>query len=366
MQAAGADAGKIGHQHIVFGPVFDAAEKRAEQRIVFHDHRRTIQAAVVYDQVDAVARQYSVQSLATDFLVGIGNLEQFKVFHHVMHHLIEIYAELDRILDLLLQLGAYLLQLVIQQRLHHLAAQRRQRFVHRPLHGPGLLEITGNLRAQFLLGLGDLGAALLGQCKNLILGIGAPFFTQQREKYVSGFAVHRKTAGFGESLEFGIGFGLFRFVGLFDALAFDLEILPVQTLRYFRLQRFRHLCHQLPQQPSLPGRQAQRARSFRRIEVVQIAQIGRHRFVCGACLHRLLEQRRAPAADLAQHKQVVIRLVHAESEACRHFRAFLPNPRQRIFQQFRSIGESQRIGNDGEAQLGGRQFQYRHVNWARS
>jgi hypothetical protein len=39
-QAAGADARKIGHQHVVLGLVFDAAEQRAEQRVVLDDHRR--------------------------------------------------------------------------------------------------------------------------------------------------------------------------------------------------------------------------------------------------------------------------------------------------------------------------------------
>ncbi len=187
-----------------------------------------------------------------------------------------------------------------------------------------------------------------------------PFFSQQREQHVSGFAVHRETARFGKGLEFGIGLGFLGLVGFFDALAFGLEILPVQTLGYFRLQRLRHLRHQLPQQPSLAGRQAQRARSFRCIEVVQIAQVGRHRLARGSRLHRLPEQRRTPAADLAQHEQVVVRLVHRETEARGRFGTLLADPRQGLPDQFGCVGEPERIGSDGEAQLGGSQFLDRH------
>ncbi len=144
-------------------------------------------------------------------------------------------------------------------------------------------------------------------------------------------------------------------MGLCYARTLDLVILPVQALRYFRLQRFRHLRHQLPQQSPLPGRQAQCARSFRRVKVVQIAQVRRHRPARGGNLHRLLEQRGASAADLAQHEQVVIRLIHAEPEAGGFFRALLPYPRQRVFQQFGRVGKAQRIGSDGEAKFGGGQ-----------
>ena len=126
VQAAGADPGKIGHQHIVLGLVFDAAEQRAEQGVVFDDHRRAVQAVVVHDQVDPVAGQHGAQRLAPDILIGIGNLEQLQILQHVMHDLVQIGAELDRILDLLLQSDADLLKFVIQQRLHDLAPQGRQ------------------------------------------------------------------------------------------------------------------------------------------------------------------------------------------------------------------------------------------------
>ena len=245
---------------------------------------------------------------------------------------IEICAELDRILDLLFQPGTDILKFVIQQRLHHLAPQGCERLVHHPFHRPGFVEIAGDLGAQFLFGQRDFGTASLRQGKHFVLGIGAPFFSDQCKKYVPGLPVHGEAARFGKSLKFRVGPGFFSFISLCYALAFGLEILPVQKPGYFRLQRFRQLCHELTQQSSLAGRQAQCARSFRRIEVVQVAQVGRHCFACGSRLHRLLEQRRTSAADFAQHEQVVIRLIHPEPEAGGLFRARLPDPRQRIFQ----------------------------------
>ncbi len=90
VQTAGAYPGKIGHQHIVFGLIFDAAEQRAEQGIVFDDHRRAVQAIVVHDQVDPVTGQHGAQCFATDILIGIGNFEQLQIFEYVMHDLIQI------------------------------------------------------------------------------------------------------------------------------------------------------------------------------------------------------------------------------------------------------------------------------------
>jgi hypothetical protein len=66
-QAAGADAREVGHQHIVLGLVFDAAEQRAKQRVVLDDHRRAAQALVVHHQVHAVARQRGLQGLPGGF-----------------------------------------------------------------------------------------------------------------------------------------------------------------------------------------------------------------------------------------------------------------------------------------------------------
>ena len=353
VQTAGADTRKIGDQHIVFGLVFDAAEQRAEQRVVFDYYRRAVQAVVVHHQVDAVAGQHRGQCLAPDFIFAVGSLEQLQVLDHVVHDLVQVGIQLDGILDLLLQCDADLLQLVVQQRLHHLAAQRRQRLVHLPLHRPGLVEIARDLRTQLLLGQRDPGAARFRQRKHFVLGVGTPLFSEQREEYVSGLAVHRETARFGERLELGIGLGFLGLVGLLDALAFGLEILPVQKPGYFLLQRLCHFSHQLPEQPALAGRQAQRARSLRRIEVVQIAQVGRHCFARGGRQHRLPEQRRTPAADLAQHEQVVVGLVHRETEARGRFGTVLADPRQGLPDQFGCVGEAQRIGSNGESELGG-------------
>ncbi len=277
-----------------------------------------------------------------------------------MHDAVQIRAELDGILDLLLQADADFLQFPIQQRLHHLAAQCRQRLVHHPFHRSHLFEIAADLGAQFLLGLRDSGAAFLRQGEHFVLGQRVAFLAAQREQHVAGFAMHREIARFGKGFQPGVGLGFFLLVGFFDALALGLEILPVQILRNFGLQGLHHLRHGLAQQAPLPGGQAQRARAFRRIEVVQIAQVGRRRPACRRLLHRLPEQRRAAAADLAQHEQVVIRLIHAEAEAGGLLRALLPDPRQRMFQQFGSVVEPELIGIDSEAQLGGCQVRDRH------
>ena len=68
----------------------------------------------------------------------------------------------------------------------------------------------------------------------------------------------------------------------------------------------------------------------------------------------------AAAADFAQHEQIVIGLVHAQAEAGGHLGPFLPDPWQRVVEQFRGVGKAERGRIEGEAEFGGSQFQDRH------
>ncbi len=102
-----------------------------------------------------MAGQRPFQAFLAAFLIVIGSLEQRQVVEHVMNHVVQPGIQLGSILDLLLQPGADILQAAIQQRLHHLAAQRRQRLVHHPFQRPGFLEIKSYHGTQFLLRLLD-------------------------------------------------------------------------------------------------------------------------------------------------------------------------------------------------------------------
>jgi Tfp pilus assembly protein FimT len=132
---------------------------------------------------------------------------------------------------------------------------------------------------------------------------------------VAVLAVQRKAAGLGESVKFGIGLGFLDLVGFLDALALGLELLATQSLGDVFLQGLAHLRHQLAQLAALPRGHAQRSRLFRCIEVVQIAQVRWCRPGGGHRQHLLAHQRSTTAANLAQHKQVVVRLLHAQPEA---------------------------------------------------
>ena len=122
-QAAGAHAHEVGHEHVFFGLVFDAAKQGVCAGVVFDDHRCAGEACVVDHHVDAVARQQLRQCGLAHFVFAVRCDEELQVFQHVVLHLVEVRAELDRVLDLLLQAGADGLQLVVQQGLDRLAPQ---------------------------------------------------------------------------------------------------------------------------------------------------------------------------------------------------------------------------------------------------
>ncbi len=366
-QAAGADAREIGHENVVLGLVFDAAEQGAKQGVVLDDHRRATAAPVVHHQVHAVTRQRGLQRLAAGLVVGLEHLEQLDVVQHVMLDLIEPGAELDRVLDLLLQPEPDRLQLVLQQRPHHLAAQLGPGLVHDPLHRAGLLQEAVDLAVQFVLGAVELGPTLARQLGGLLLGQRLAVVAAQREHQVAVFAAQREVSGFGKRRERGVGLGLLRQVGFFDRLAAGFELLALQPLGHLGLQRANQRGHQLAQLAPLPRRHAQRARMLRCVEVVQVTQVGRNGPARRHRLHQLLQQRGAPAAHFAQHEQVVARLLQGQAEARGRLGPLLADPGQGLVQQLGGVGKSQLRGIDGDPQFAGGQAGDRHgvsVGWA--
>ncbi|MDV7402388.1 hypothetical protein RZS08_63790, partial [Arthrospira platensis SPKY1] len=89
------------------------------------------------------------------------------------------------------------------------------------------------------------------------------------------------------------------------------------------------------------------------VEVVQVAQVGWHRPGGGFLSSELGQERRAAAADLAEHEQVVVGLVHGQAETGGLFGALLADPGHGLAQQFAGVGERQRGGIDDQSQLFG-------------
>ena len=249
---------------------------------------------------------------------------------------------------------------MLQHRTHHLAAQLGTGLVHDPLHGAGLLQEAVDLAVQFVLGPVELGAALARQFGRLLLGQRLAVLATQGEHQVPVFAAQGKVALLGKPGQLGIGHGFLREVGLFDAFAAALELLALQPLGHFDLQRLDQRGHELAQLAALPRGHAQGARALGRVEVVQVAQVRRHGAAGGHGLHQLLQQGGAPATDLAQNEQVVAGLLHRQPKARGGLGPFLADPGQGVAQQLGSVGKPQLRGVEGEPQIAVGQAGYRH------
>ena len=350
-QAAGAHTRKVGHQHVFFGLVFDAAKQRVRDRVVFHDHRRAAQAAVVHHHIDLVAHQQLLQRGQALFVVFVLHDEEFNVLQHVVQHPVEVVTELHRVLDLLFQADPDFLQLVVEQGLGHLTAQRGQAFVHHAGHGPGFVQKLRDLFAQLGFGLVHFGAAFARQAVGFRGGERVAAVAHEGEHQVALFAKQVKVARLGKCLQRRKGARFFALVGVFYALAFGLEVLAVQAQGHVALQRFAQLLHQLAQLAPLPGGHAQRARALGCVKVVQVTQVGRHRACGGHALRQFAQQGGTAAAHLAQHKQVVVGLVHRHAKAGGLFGALLADPGHRLRQQFGGVLKTQRAGVDGQPKL---------------
>ncbi len=353
-QAAGADAREVGHQHVVLGLVLDAAEQRPEQRVVLDDDGSAVRARVVDHQVDAVARQHLGQRLlALGLVVGLAALEQLQVLEQVDGDLLEPGAELARVLDLLLQALADRLQLALEQWLDGLQPERGHALVERALERPGQLEEAQDLGAQLAFALVVALARLLRQAGELGLGQALALAADQGQDQLATLAPQREVALGGKGRQRLVGLGLAFGVVMLELVLCGLEVGFGKALRDVGLQRLDQLDHGLAQLASLAGGQAQRARALGRIEVVQVAQVGRGRTPGSGGLHLLLQQGRAPGADVAEHEQVVVRVVEPEPEAGRGQRALLADPGQFLLRQFGRVGKAELGGIELQAQLGG-------------
>ena len=340
-QAARPHAREVGQHHVFFGLVLDPPEQGVVDRVVFDDDRRTGELGVVHHQVDPVTQQQLRQGFLAVCVVSILRQKELQVLEHILRHLIEVAAQLDRVLDLFFQLDADGLQLVIDQRLDDLPPECGETFVHGAKQRPCGLQETRNLVPQILLGLIHLGATFLGQGAGFVFGQGAALGAAQREHQAARFAVQVEAMRIGEGIELGVGLGLFGLVDVLDALAVGLEVFTFQTGRDFGLQKTDKSHHQLPKLAPLPGWHAQRARPVGRLEVVQVAQVGRHGPLGGDGLGQLSQQRGASAPHLAQHKQVVVGLLHGKAKARGLFGAFLTDPGQGRHLQVSGGSESQ-------------------------
>ena len=292
-QAAGADAGKVGDHHILVGLVVDGAKQGVRHRVFFHQHGRAVARGVVHHQVDGVMPEQLLQGIApvgVGFAVVIGN-EQLQVFEHVVLDLLQVAAQLHRVLDLFFQAQADLLHAVVEQWFDHLPPQCRQCLLHAVLQRAHGFEETRNFGPQCAFGLFDFAAALFGQGARLGLGVGVPLVAEQGEDQLTVLPKQAEVARFGKGIQGGIGLGLVLLVGVLDALGFGLAVAAGQAQGNFALQRLAECLHEGAQLAPLAWRHAQCARAFGGLEVVQVAQVRRHGAVGGHGLHGLLHQR---------------------------------------------------------------------------
>ncbi len=166
--------------------------------------------------------------------------------------------------------------------------------------------------------------------------------------------------GLGKGVQRGKGLALVALVGLLDALGVGAHVGAGQALGDVGLQRIAQVGHGLAQVLALAGGQAQRARALGGLEVVQVAQVRRHGALGGGGLHGLAQERAAPAAHLAQHEQVVVRLLHGQAKPRSRFGALLANPGQVQVLQFAGVSKAQALGRNAQPQLLGGEGGGRH------
>ena len=241
---------------------------------------------------------------------------------------------------------------MVEQRFGDLAAQLLQRFIALALQGAGGVEEASDLGTQLLFGGFDFGAAFARECVGVGLGQGLALGADECEHHVPALAGQAKLQSFGQGIQGGKGLRLLGFVGLFDALALGAEVGAVQALGNIGLQRARDLLHALAQQAPLSRRQAQGAGALGGVKVVQVAQVRWHRAQRRRLLHGLVQQCGAAAAHLAQHKQVVVRLLQPQAKTGGRLGALLANPGQGQVPQIGRAGKTQTVGGDAQAQLG--------------
>ena len=162
-QAARADAGEVGHQHLAIGFVFDATKQLAVGGVVLLQHRGALQPVVVHRHIHAQAGQQILQGLEPQILVlGVAHKEL-----HMLEHLglqgLQPGFQHGRLRGRRMHRLANLLPGALEQGPHHLSAQRGQAFVAHMFERPRLVQKAGDLLAQPGFGLVDAKACLRAQ-----------------------------------------------------------------------------------------------------------------------------------------------------------------------------------------------------------
>ena len=203
-------------------------------------------------------------------------------------HLCQVSRELAQVWRQWGEAGGHVFHRAVQQGLDHLALKRGQIVVHDALQRTRLVKKAGDFFSQFLLGLVNAGALLLGQGPGLAFGVGLALGTEQGEHQMTVFPVEREAARLGKGIQRCVGFGFLGLVGRFNVLALGLEIRAIQALGNVFLDVLAPLHHALAQQSPLPWRQSQRLGLLGGIEVVQVTQVGRYGPCGGQLQHELI------------------------------------------------------------------------------
>ena len=203
-----------------------------------------------------------------------------------------------------------------------------------------------------MLGLFDAVALRGAEVLRFLFRDGAAAGPQQGEDHLFAVARQAKVACLGKAAQGGEGAGFFALEGFGDFFALGLHVGGRQAFGNVAQQRLHPLLHAFAQRPALACGQAQRARALGAVEVVQVAQVGRYGAAGGGFLHGLAHERGPPRAHIAQHKQVVVGLLHGQAKACGFEGALLANPGQRLLRQGAGVGKAQTGRVDVAGQLG--------------
>jgi hypothetical protein len=147
-QAAGADAGEIGHQHLPVGFVFDATEQLPVRRVVLLHHWSAMQAMVIDHHVHTQAIEQVLQGLqAQPFIFGPA-LKQLHMLQHLVLERLQPAVQPLLISWCGVHRLTHFLPFALEQGTHNLATQGRQPFVAHMLERACLFKKTGDLFAQ--------------------------------------------------------------------------------------------------------------------------------------------------------------------------------------------------------------------------
>ena len=341
-QAAGADAGEIGHQHLAIGLVFDAPQQLTVGRVVLLHHRRALQVVVVHRHIHAQSVQQALQGLQPQAVVlVVAGLEQLDMLKYLLLQGLQPGLQPRLLGGDGVQALANVLPFTLEQGPHDLAAQCRQPLVADMFQRMRLFQKAGDLLAQAGFIQVDLGALLRAQAHGLACCQGLALIVLAGEHQMTLVTHQAEMPRLGVGVEFGIGARLLALEGLFDALAPGLDIGFCQAAGNVGLQAPDQLQHVLAQLATFASGQAQRQWPLGLRHMVQKQQVGRRRADAGHIVHELAHERGAAGADLTHHQQVVVRHDHAQAEPGRRFGTPLAYPGQGLILQRTRAGKAQ-------------------------